>query len=310
MKLNIKGRENLRKYIEEILIKIPEGKKVHIDKEILEILLFEKVIVNKKTKEFFNIPIWSGNFLSKIDLSEISFENVSWSLLGETEENRKEKTQKIKDFINKTENEKTIKDLKKETKNKRTIRKKERKKNYINEEENKTNSYYRKFVNYSNTNAKIDFKKSIEYKVFKKVEINYCDFSKTDLSNNEIDQYSLNNSYLDNTGIKFNKLNLEEIKDTRITDLDLSNFSLSIIDVLILFKNKKYNETANLKNTKIKIYYDRRHPIYTLYEIEKIIKYGKLNGCTINGEKIENNKIIKPKTNPKQLILKRLKSTN
>lgn len=306
MKLNIKERENLRKYIEEILTKIPEGKKVHIDKEILEILLFEKVTVNKKTKEFFNLPIWSGNFLSKIDLSEINFENVSWSLLGETEENRIEKIKKIKNFINKTENEQAIKDLNKELVNKKT----KRKKNYINKEEKETDSDYRKFVNYSNTNAKIDFKKSIEYKVFKKVEINYCDFSKTDLSNNEIDQYSLNNSYLDNTGIKFNKLNLEEIRDTRITDLDLSNFSLSVIDILVLFKNKKNNETADLKNTKIKIYYDRRHPIYTLYEIEKIIKHGKLNGCTINGEKIENNKIIKPKAKPTQLILKRLKSTN
>ena len=302
MKLNIKGRIILRKYIEEILKEIPEGKKIRIDKEILEILLFEKVIVNKKTKEFFKLPIWSGEFLSKIDLSEICFENVSWSLLGEEEEKIKEKNQKIKDFINKKEN--IIEEKSNEIIEGKKKKPKQERKEYQN------NLYYKRFINYSNTNAKIDFKKSIEYKVFKKVEINYCDFSKTDLSNNELEQYSINNSYLDNTGIKFNKLNLEEIKDTRITNLDLSNFSLSVIEILVLFKNRKYSETANLKNTKIKIYYDRRHSIYTLYEIEKIIKNGKLNGCTINGEEIVNNKIIKPKETTSQLILKKLRNSN
>lgn len=308
MKISLDGRKKLRKYIEELLEKVPKGKRIHIDKEILETLLFEKLTIKKNTQKNYKLPIWSGEFLSKIDLSEIDFENVSWSLLGENEEKINEKKEQIKKYLlnqeEKTEEPKEVRNNEKKRKKTKSLLK------YIKQDTKEKKQYINRFVNYSNTNAKIDFKKSIEYKVFKEIEIKYCDFSGTDLSNNEIEDYSISNSYLNNTGLKLKKFNLEKLEDTRITGLDLSKFSISIIDVLILFKNEKYNETANLKDTNIKIYYDRNHPIYTLYEIEKIAKHGKLNGCFLNEQPIINNKIEKEKKNNVQLILKKLKNTN
>ena len=50
----------LRKNIEEQLAKVENPNKIHIDKEILDKLLFYKTkIGNKEIK----IPVWSGDFL-------------------------------------------------------------------------------------------------------------------------------------------------------------------------------------------------------------------------------------------------------
>ena len=47
-KLSFEGREKLRKNVEELLKTIPDNKKIQLPNEILEQLLFEEVIVNKK----------------------------------------------------------------------------------------------------------------------------------------------------------------------------------------------------------------------------------------------------------------------
>ncbi len=79
MKLNKKGKEELRTFIEEQLEnRIPNDSRIHLDKELLESLLFE--IHMTKDKQLAKFLIWSGPFLSKIDLSEISFEDVVWNL--------------------------------------------------------------------------------------------------------------------------------------------------------------------------------------------------------------------------------------
>ena len=83
MKLNKQGREELRKKIEEQLQNVPEGQRVHLDKELLEELLFETITYNKNTNEKLKLPVWSGDFLRKIDLSEVSFEDVAWTLVVE-----------------------------------------------------------------------------------------------------------------------------------------------------------------------------------------------------------------------------------
>lgn len=41
MKLNKQGKDELRKKIEEQLQSVPDGQRVHIDKELLEELIFE-----------------------------------------------------------------------------------------------------------------------------------------------------------------------------------------------------------------------------------------------------------------------------
>ena len=66
--------KQLRKMVEEKIKMVPEGKRLYINKELLERLLFEQ---ETRYLTFIKIPMWTGEFLSKIDLSEISFENVN-----------------------------------------------------------------------------------------------------------------------------------------------------------------------------------------------------------------------------------------
>lgn len=56
--------------------RVPAGKRVIIDKELLEELIFEPDPDNPQEAK---IPIWTGTFLSKIDLSGISFDNVNFN---------------------------------------------------------------------------------------------------------------------------------------------------------------------------------------------------------------------------------------
>lgn len=62
----------------ELALKLQNSKinsRVHIDKDILERLIFDEGYYNgNKCK----VIVWSGDFLSKIDLSELSFDNVIW----------------------------------------------------------------------------------------------------------------------------------------------------------------------------------------------------------------------------------------
>ncbi len=80
MELNNSRKEELRKNILEQLKNVPEGEKIHLDKKLLEDLLFEEIVVVESKGLTAKLPVWSGEFLRKIDLSEVSFENVSWSL--------------------------------------------------------------------------------------------------------------------------------------------------------------------------------------------------------------------------------------
>lgn len=84
MRLNNQGKEEIRAYFSqkenlEKLLKLPEGKRIHLDCELLEELIFERVTIDN---EMVKYPIWSGECLKKIDLSEVSFENVSWNLIS------------------------------------------------------------------------------------------------------------------------------------------------------------------------------------------------------------------------------------
>ncbi len=69
----------IRESVVEELKNVPEGTRIKLDKDLLENLLFEKIVINKSQNKVAKIPVWSGEFLSKIDLSEVDFENVSWS---------------------------------------------------------------------------------------------------------------------------------------------------------------------------------------------------------------------------------------
>ena len=69
MKLNTKSKNELRDFIEEKIIDFPEEQKLQLDKKILEDLLFETITIDKEKGIILKLPVWSGNFLKKIDLS-------------------------------------------------------------------------------------------------------------------------------------------------------------------------------------------------------------------------------------------------
>lgn len=88
MKLNYKGRENLRSAVRTYIASQDcdlFGKKIKLDKETIESLLFEEVVINPIKGIKVKLPVFSGNCLQCIDLSEVSFEDVSWGLLGEND---------------------------------------------------------------------------------------------------------------------------------------------------------------------------------------------------------------------------------
>lgn len=75
MELNEEGRKELRKATEQLLNSVPEKKRVQLPRKTLEMLLFEKIKIDNQEIKF---PVWSGNFLRKLDLSQVKFNNVSW----------------------------------------------------------------------------------------------------------------------------------------------------------------------------------------------------------------------------------------
>ena len=81
MKLNKESKDKLREQIEKMLEVVPKGERIKIDKEILEELLFEQEMSNRDYGEVLaKFLVWSDDFLSKLDLSEISFDNMVWDL--------------------------------------------------------------------------------------------------------------------------------------------------------------------------------------------------------------------------------------
>lgn len=74
MYLDESGKKEIRELIEEQVKKIPDGQRLKLKKAILEELIFHKIAWSTETKN--SIPIWTGPFLRKLDLSELNFSNV------------------------------------------------------------------------------------------------------------------------------------------------------------------------------------------------------------------------------------------
>lgn len=86
-KLNYESRNKLRNEVYAYLSnetnqKKLRGKKCKLPKEALEALLFEEVVINPSRGIIVKLPFFSGSFLRFLDLSEVSFEDVSWGLLS------------------------------------------------------------------------------------------------------------------------------------------------------------------------------------------------------------------------------------
>ena len=193
---------------------------------------------------FIKVPIWSGQFLRKIDLSKISFENVTWIL---------------EDY---------------------PLIYREMKEKYN----------FDGYVDYSYTNANIDFSSSFEAKQYKEgkknvMYINNCNFAGVDLSNNDIRDAQIYSSNISQT-----KLNLENAVlycgDTNFTGINLSHYNINI-DTFLSDEggNIQLGEAGNFSNTKLNFVGDidslslDKKRVFCSY-----IRNGQLNGCLLNGK--------------------------
>ena len=271
MKLNKQGKDELRTQIEEQLKSVPDGQKVHLDKDLLENLLFETITYNKFTNEQLKLPIWAGEFLRKLDLSEVSFEDVAWSLVvADTYDYPEEAFIEFMD-------EETYKNM-----------------------PNILPTYnpfeQTKIVDYSMTNAKIDFKKSFEFKKTGKIRLLFCDFNGVDLSNN--DMSSLTSAFecdLSDTGIVISPEMYEGQKlvfdDTNLRNVDLSKFTISIEQMMT--DRAIIGSKCDLTNTGLNLTVDTNEEIWNKepnqWNPENFLKtemMPHLVGCYINGKKI------------------------
>jgi hypothetical protein len=78
MKLNEHSKNELRKEIEEAVKRVPDGQRIHLDKELLDDLIFFKIKDKKGVTVKF--PIWTGEFLRKIDLRYFSLNSITQSM--------------------------------------------------------------------------------------------------------------------------------------------------------------------------------------------------------------------------------------
>lgn len=301
MKLNDAHKRNLREQIPIMLSELPEGDKITLDKDLLENLLFDVIPCNSENKKV-KLPVWSGPFLRKIDLSEISFDNVSWSLLSEY-------GMLFEEMINYFD---------------------ENTQNKIDEYSNEKQIY----IDYSYSNATIDFNKSWEAN-FETIYIANCNFEGVDLSNNIISKnLEINNSSLAHTGIILDHHNIKNciISYTNLSNVDLSNFTIdgdkllegettqklsldSICNLcgtgINISLSKKmmdfFTEIMNMDNEQleqIKTSYETstttdngncikisKKPTYQQEALINMLINNYINGCTINGINIERQNI-------------------
>lgn len=81
MKLNYNDRHNLRDYLLKTLESVPEGERVSLPNDLLDQLIFERA--KGYDGLLYKVPVWTGSFLKKLDLSSISFERVLWNRTSE-----------------------------------------------------------------------------------------------------------------------------------------------------------------------------------------------------------------------------------
>lgn len=265
MKLISTDKKILRKKVESLLLNVKEGEKIHLDKDILEELLFDKYLEKSKgwAVKFYDVKesilvkylTWSGDFLQKIDLSEISFDNVMWDVNYYEEKNTCfEVTSNRYEGVNS--------------------------------------------INLANTNAHIDFTTSSFGNTYNElcISISNCNFANVDLSNNILrnEWYIINNSDFSNTGLQidFDKNNLAYLENCNLSGLDFSKYTVNSYHFILDDQDVGFHsENCNFANTGIRIFTRNSENESELYK-EKIdsfrnmLKKGYLNGCYINDKLI------------------------
>lgn len=256
MKVSKEKIKILRLGVQSMLESVPEGQRIDLeDPELLDQLLFD-TYTERLTSFYKNkfpncssdvkvkYPVWSGPFLSKLDLSKVDFENVMWNMAYWQHE-------LFDDTRNKFEGIKKI--------------------------------------DYSNTNAKIDFTKSFDAILDNgRWWLIDCDFSNVDLSNNEMSGDSVaEDTNFTNTGIRIRMDEEVELFSCILNGTELSPKSIS----LDRFMELEYDGT-NFTGTGLDITYsdddavDKERRESNLEKLGAEIKAGNLTGCSVNGTKI------------------------
>lgn len=230
MKLSKKDKDELRKSVEVLLKASPDNKKIQLSNETLEQLLFDTYVVNKEKGIKVKLPVWSGDFLRKLDLSRVSFEDVSWGMLYDSLGIEIYEDYPIdEEFFVAVEQGKIDFGV------------------YVDEDNP---------ICYANTNVKIDFSKSFDAKNGQYINVNGCNFSNVDLSNSAMNagnkKFSIIGSNFSNTNIKFPNMELLYAISTNLANNDLTGLEFNAVDAMI---GDQFFET-NLTNTGTKIVLD------------------------------------------------------
>lgn len=257
-------REKVKKYLETYC----NHEKVIIPKELLEGLLFEVVEVNIKGKWYkVKVPIWSGDFISKIDLKEITFQDVLWNYdicmaLNSVFDQLIEIICQIKS----------------------------------------TNQAYTNIpyeINYANTNAQIDLSESFLFNFGKSsgiqkynglISVARCNFSGTDVKIGEgVKAIQFSYSNFSKSGISIPNIESIHLNDTDLSDNDLSNLYINGLSYHFSgtnFRNSGINISIDI--SKLESYIKMDDKYFKKLFLTMLNDY--FVGCNVNGNYLNSHK--------------------
>lgn len=249
MKLSINEKKELREKIQNDLFFVPEGVRIELDND--ELRLIDELIfdyIRLEDGRYVKIPVWTGSFLSKLDLSGLDFQNALLDLNFDLDE-------LLADGIEDFEFEERIIDFFK-----------------------KEDAF-----DFSNTNIRIDFSKLLSLNLTS-CSFYGVDLSHSNIETLE----SLERVDLRKTGINYHELlkKIIENKDKySVIDMDYEDLSgitinsktaLELADNGIFISESKLNIIMPKDRTRLAEY----------RELGSMIGEGYYDGCFINGKRI------------------------
>lgn len=264
MKLNAEGIKELREYILELLETVPEGERIKLDTKLLDDLIFFKG--KNQQGEVIKVPVWTGPFLRKLDLSKLSFKNVFFGI-GDEIFNFTGKNMKV---MMDAETDKRFKKIK-----------------YFNVVDyvppmpgNSVVEHMENMIDFSYTNIKINFNEiygnAIEHTNFSGIDLSAsnafailwaykCDFSNTNV----------------NFDFSLNDIDL----GLNCCDLSFNNFEGQNIEAKLFVNNPEICYTNGFNNC---VWWGTGINVINLEkdsskELASLIKNDSLNGCYVNG---------------------------
>lgn len=278
MKLNEHDKNDLRKKIEEAVKRVPDGQRIELPLEVLDELIFLKV--NDKEGVTVKFPVWTGEFLRKIDLSKLSFENVHWGVaiydynrfdLDKLSRFHKDSFTYIVPFVGRSVNSTMDSFLVK---------------------------YVERLIDFSYTNINPDLS-NVD-------KIESTNFEGVDLSHSNLNLKTVVNCNLKNTGAKLDKIIFNDIESIKYTNLTNCTFMFFSLDFNVFLKKIDMNNLNNfpiLINTGLKITFNKEYANDDVKELVKALCLsGKLDGCYLNGRLIDSSRVIQNKSDKQALL--------